>query len=147
MSSGLNDRQKRFCEFFASNGGNGTQAAIDAGYSPQAARQQAARLLTNANILSYVRDLQDQAAAVRVKTVIQTKAFLSDVIDDDAAAMGIRVNAAKILLQSSGALFKENAAEVHLHTSDDVVIYLPAIESDETELYTGNDSGEMEIDQ
>ena len=39
---------------------NGTQAAIRAGYAEKSARQQAARLLSNASILARVRELQHE---------------------------------------------------------------------------------------
>ena len=54
------DRQRRFVELYCSNGFNGTQAAIDAGYSEKGARTEAARLLANANIRDAIKDRLDQ---------------------------------------------------------------------------------------
>lgn len=42
---------------------NGCQAAIRAGYSPKAAKEQAARLLTKANIQKAIKEYQDKASA------------------------------------------------------------------------------------
>ena len=53
----LNARQEEFCNAYVLLG-NGAKAAFRAGYSPHAARQQAARLLTNANILERIAELR-----------------------------------------------------------------------------------------
>jgi phage terminase small subunit len=44
------DRRRLFVRAYIANGRNGTQAAIDAGFSPRSARGQAARLLADVNI-------------------------------------------------------------------------------------------------
>lgn len=54
------DRQRRFIEIYCSNGFNGTQAAIDAGYATKGARTEAARLLANANIRDLIRIKLDE---------------------------------------------------------------------------------------
>lgn len=43
-------RKAKFVEAYVANGGNGTEAAKTAGYSPKTARSQAARLLADDNI-------------------------------------------------------------------------------------------------
>lgn len=50
-------QHERFCQEYVVDY-NGTQAAIRAGYKEKSARQQASRLLTNANILARVHELQ-----------------------------------------------------------------------------------------
>lgn len=52
----LNEKQKQFCEEFIIDF-NGTQAAVRAGYSPNTANEQAARLLANVNIQEYIKQL------------------------------------------------------------------------------------------
>lgn len=49
-------RKKLFVEAYLVNGGNGRQAAIEAGYAPKAAAQQASRLLTDANISYLIKE-------------------------------------------------------------------------------------------
>ena len=51
----LNERQKRFVLEHLNNGGNGTEAAIAAGYSPRSAAVQASRLLRDDNVQAYRR--------------------------------------------------------------------------------------------
>ena len=57
MAALENPNHERFClEYVKDN--NGNQAAIRAGYSPNAARQQASRLLTNAAIQRRIAEMQ-----------------------------------------------------------------------------------------
>ena len=57
----LTERQRRFVEEFALNG-NATQAAIRAGFSQKAAKQQGARLLTNVDVAAAIRRLRNAAS-------------------------------------------------------------------------------------
>lgn len=59
----LTDKQKRFCDEYLSNGMNATQAAISAGYSPKAAKEQGSRLLTYVNIQDYIASKQIKVAS------------------------------------------------------------------------------------
>lgn len=47
-------RQQRFADAYLANGGNATEAAVAAGYSPRTAKQQGSRLLTNADLSAYI---------------------------------------------------------------------------------------------
>lgn len=58
MDKRLKAQHARFAAGIA-GGKTGTQAAIDAGYSPKSARIQAAKLLTNPNIKAAIADLTD----------------------------------------------------------------------------------------
>ena len=51
----MTERQRRFVREYLRNGGNGTEAAISAGYSPKAAHVQASRLLQDDKIAAYRR--------------------------------------------------------------------------------------------
>ena len=68
----MTERQKRFCAYYAASG-NAADAARMAGYSPKTARSQGQRLLTKVDILKYIRRLQDELAAPRVASVVQTR--------------------------------------------------------------------------
>lgn len=57
-SNELSDQQKLFCHEYITQKFNGTQAAINAGYSPRSAKEQAARLLTNHNIRTLLTELK-----------------------------------------------------------------------------------------
>ncbi len=53
----ISERQENFCHAYIV-AGNATKAAINAGYSERSARQQASRLLTNANIVERIAALR-----------------------------------------------------------------------------------------
>lgn len=53
IKPGLSQKRARFVEEYLVDG-NGTQAAIRAGYAPRAANEQAARLLANASVMAAV---------------------------------------------------------------------------------------------
>lgn len=58
----LNPRQRAFVNAYASNGfKNGTEAAIEAGYSKRRARQTASRLVTNGDIKRAIEELRQPA--------------------------------------------------------------------------------------
>lgn len=59
IKSELTAKKKRFCEEYIIDF-NGTQAAIRSGYSKKTANEQASRLLTNVNIQSYIKILQNK---------------------------------------------------------------------------------------
>ena len=56
----LNDRQQRFVNEYLANGGNGTQAAIAAGYSERSAEVTASKLLRNAKVSEAVKAGQSE---------------------------------------------------------------------------------------
>lgn len=56
----LTPKQKTFCEEYVKNGGNGTQAAITAGYSKKNANVIASENLTKPYISAYIAELQDE---------------------------------------------------------------------------------------
>lgn len=127
----MNERQRRFCEAYAACG-NAAQAAREAGYSEKTARSQGQRLLTDVDILAYVRELQDQAATARVASMKQVKAYWSDVLRDPAEKTADRLRASELLAKSAGAFIHQTPNDGDQLTGEfdgeDVVIYLPAID-------------------
>lgn len=57
----LSPKEKKFCQEYIVDL-NGAQAAIRAGYSERSAKEQAARMLTKANIKKFVKELKDERA-------------------------------------------------------------------------------------
>lgn len=58
----ITPKQERFCQEYIVDY-NGAQAAVRAGYAANSARKTASRLLTNADILARVRELQREQTA------------------------------------------------------------------------------------
>ncbi len=127
---GLNLRQRRFAEEYAASG-CGERAATAAGYSVSSARQEASRLLTNDNIIKYIRTLQDQLSETRVLTATETKIFWSDVVRDDNQKMADRLQASVHLARASG-LFREHVEmDIHPDPEGETRIFLPAIRNED----------------
>lgn len=59
-TSGLNDKQERFCREYIALKFNGCQAAISAGYSKKTAQEQSSRLLSNVKVQEFISQLQDK---------------------------------------------------------------------------------------
>lgn len=133
----MTERQKKFAEHYAACG-NAAQAAREAGYSERTARSQGQRLLTNADISAYVKELQDKAAAGRVSSMLQVKAFWSDVLNDPTEKTADRLRAGELLAKAAGAFLHVKPGDDERYAvgeadGGDVVIYLPKIQ-DESEV-------------
>ena len=76
----LNLKQIRFADEYIKNGGNGTQAAIFAGYSPKTAAQQASRLLKDANVSEYIADRQEEIDSVNIASLKEIQEFRTRVL-------------------------------------------------------------------
>jgi phage terminase small subunit len=125
--SKLNERQKRFCDYYVIKP-NGTEAAIKAGYSEKAARKIASKLLTLADIKDYIetklvkRENKLEITAERVLLELARISFFDvrklfnedgtlkrivDLDDDTAAAIaGIDISTL-IKKQGEGATLEE----------------------------------------
>lgn len=131
----MNERQRRFADYYAACG-NAAEAARQAGYSERTARSQGQRLLTDVDILEYIRELQDQAATARIASMKQVKAYWSDVLRDPAEKTADRLRAGELLAKSAGAFVHQTTNDGEVlngeFDGEDVVIYLPAIDQDNT---------------
>ncbi len=98
--SKLNAKQERFCEEYAVDS-NGAQACIRAGYSPKAAKEQASRLLTKANVWDRIAELQAQHRARLDVTVESLTAEL-----EEARALAIANGQASAAVQATMGIAK-----------------------------------------
>ena len=93
----LTHKQQLFVEFYLKHL-SGTQAAIDAGYTPANARQHASRLMTKANISAAIeRRMAERIAIigadhtlVLTKLVQELKADVADLFEDNGAFKDVR---------------------------------------------------------
>lgn len=124
----LTARQRKFAEYYAETG-NAAEAARKAGYSEKSARVQGRRMLTNANVLQYIRQLQDELAAPRIAGISETKAFWSNVMRDETKKTKDRLRASELLAKSAGAFIDPH--EETRFEGGEVQIYMPYTERDE----------------
>jgi phage terminase small subunit len=124
----MNERQKKFCEFYAENP-DGTDAAIKAGYSPKTAASIGSENLRKPELLNYIRKLQTEAAEIRIASIAEVKATWSDVLRDTEQKAADRIRAGELLVRSSGGFVSVKADEDGLAVSDTgggAVIIMPS---------------------
>lgn len=100
MKTGILDQQRAFAEAYVLGHGNATQAAIEAGYAPVSARQTASRLLHTPHVQDAIRHAQ--AHVLRGRLASKALGVLEKILDDDSAPAGVRVDAAKTVLDRAG---------------------------------------------
>lgn len=102
-SETLSPAQEKFCLEYRKHEGNGTAAAIAAGYSERTAAQQATRLLRNVNILKRIKELADDAIRKQIIGLDKRALVLSKIAeDDDAADVQARIRAIDVLNKMDG---------------------------------------------
>lgn len=97
----LNERQKKFCEFYAKCG-NATEAAIQAGYSEKSAGTNADKLLKNTNVSIYLEELSKNTRTEAILSIAQVKEFWCEVINAKEQEMPHRLKASELLVKASG---------------------------------------------
>lgn len=75
----MNAKQKRFCDEYLIDC-NATQAAIRAGYSKKTANEQAARLLANVNIKSYIDEQLERIHNETIADAEEVMQYLTSVM-------------------------------------------------------------------
>lgn len=113
----MNVRRLAFCEHYVACG-NAAEAARKAGYSERTARQQGERLLTNADILAYIRQFQDPAASARIADMIEIKQTWTVVLRDDGAKISDRLKAGELLARAAGEFVGQQKPPVTEDGSD-----------------------------
>ena len=132
----MNEKQKRFAEAYATNP-NATKAAKAAGYSDKTARSQGQRLLTNADIQKYIKELQAEAATERIATMTDIKIFWSDMMNNEESKDSDRLKASEYLAKAAGAFLhigkgdEDGLIACGENDGEDVVIYFPAMGKEE----------------
>lgn len=92
----MNQRQRAFCEAYLL-GGNATEAAIKAGYSPKSARSIGQRLLTFADIREYLAQRNAQIIAENTATLEEIYSFWTVTMRDQASKPADRLKASELL--------------------------------------------------
>lgn len=132
----MNDKQRQFCEYYAECL-NATEAAKKAGYSSKAAYSQGNRMLKNAEIVKYIKELQERAASVRIANITEVKETWTSLMRDEKQKTRDRIRAGELLARSSGeflgggSLQQESQTteeQEQEHTSQGLKIVLPVIE-------------------
>jgi hypothetical protein len=129
----LTEKQEDFCLAYVRNGGNGTAAARDAGYSANTAREQAYEVLR----LPHVRH---RIISVTREVFTEDAVMARDVMVDlacNARSDFVRFNAAKDLLDRAGLKPPEKVMNVTEGSELDEAQLRERIETLMSELYGG----------
>lgn len=80
----LNNNKKAFCREYVKNGNNGTQAYMKThkNCSEESARRNASRMLTNADVQEYIKELQDKLEEEAIMTAKERMKWLTEVVND-----------------------------------------------------------------
>ena len=92
----LNEKQKAFCEYYASTF-NATESAIKAGYSKKTAYSIGSENLKKPEIKSYIEQLTKSTKSVRIATIDEVMSYLSNTMRNAEEATRERTKAALIL--------------------------------------------------
>ena len=109
----LTDKQKSFCEHFASNGGNSANAARSAGYSESFCTKRAGEILKTPIVSDYIDELTSKLDVVKIAKIEEIQSFWTDVVrgkvEDDGfpAKLSDRLKASEILARSQGAFVEK----------------------------------------
>lgn len=112
----MNERQKKFAEYYAQSG-NASESAKKAGYSEKFAGQNADKLLKNTNIAEYIRELTDKAKDERILTAKDRQVMLSDIARDSEQKAGDRVKAIDTLNKMTGEYVTKIEGSVDMSSS------------------------------
>ncbi len=97
----LNERQQKFCEFYAKSG-NATDAAIQAGYAVKSAGGNADKLLKNTKVSNYLAELSKNTRTDAIATITDIKEFWTKVLESSEEEMPYRLKASEVLVKSEG---------------------------------------------
>lgn len=95
---GLTERQRKFCEAYAANGGNATEAARSAGYKHQ--EVQGSRLLENVKVLSALEALRAETTSTAIATREERQSFWTTIMRSTQEQTKDRLKASELLGKS-----------------------------------------------
>ncbi len=95
----LSPQQRRFVEVFD---GNATAAALAAGYAPNSAASQGARLLKNAKVAAAVRERETKEIKPLIASRQARQEFWTKTMQNDSEDIRNRLKASELLGRSEG---------------------------------------------
>lgn len=107
----MTERQKKFAEYYAQSG-NTVQSAIKAGYSEAYANSTACKMLENARVVEYIKQLTEKAQTARIMTARERQALLSDMAKNSKNSPADRIRAIDTLNKMTGEYVAKIQAEV-----------------------------------
>lgn len=123
----MNQRKRAFCEAYLI-GGNATQAAIAAGYSPKTARSQGQRLLTFADVKEYLDQRNQEISEENTAQMEEVRQFWTATMRDQNIKPTDRLKASELLAKTYGAFLDRVHEEISV--ADTVDAWIEALPDD-----------------
>ena len=101
----MNNLQRTFCQEYVKNGLNGTDAYMKAYKTckkEETARVNASRLLTNANIQEYIKELQSKVEKKHIMSIEERMDWLTELIKSNKENANNKLKALEILNKMDG---------------------------------------------
>lgn len=99
----MNERQRRFCEYYCGEcQGNASEAAKRAGYKAKYAATNAGKLLKNTKVKAYIAEINAEITKSNIATIEDIQAFWSEILNNPAVQMRDRLKASELLAKSKG---------------------------------------------
>ena len=131
--AGLTERQRRFCEHYATDP-NATAAAKSAGYSEKSAYSIGQENLKKPEICEYIRQLQKSAEAGRVASMRDVKEYWTGVMNNTEEKTSDRLRASELLAKAAGEFLHlppDADGGGIVAVGEDVLIYVPQMLTEE----------------
>ncbi len=103
----LNEKQKAFCEYYASSF-NATESAKKAGYSEKTAYSIGCENLKKPEIQKYLAELSNKAKTNRIADITEILEFFSETMRNRSLQAKDRLKAAELLKEAIGESKEEN---------------------------------------
>ncbi len=107
----LNERQKKFAEYYAQCG-NAAESALKAGYSKGYATHRTTEMLRNVEIAEYIKELTEKVQDARIMTAKERQITLSDIAKEVENAPTDRIKAIDVLNKMTGEYLIKVEADV-----------------------------------
>lgn len=101
---GLTERQRRFCEAYAGNGGNAMAAAKEAGYKKP--HPQGAENLQKPTIIAALESMRAERTSASIATIDEVQRLWTDMARDTSSDPKDRLKASELLVKSQGGFLE-----------------------------------------
>jgi len=118
LSSSLNYRQERFITEYVRLNGNGTQAAIAAGYATSGADVQAIRLLANDRIRSAIEDYKRRSETRACLTLAEKRAKIAEIVTRPGTRDADILKALELDAKLAGEIVMRSEQQVAIYNGD-----------------------------
>ena len=116
----LSTKQNLFIKHYIANGGNGTQAAISAGYSPKTAGVAASKLLKSGNVPQHVDKAVESVGKSIETSAEKTISMIADMAYSPHSSEAIKLKALELLGKTQRIFVERHEVDHGLKVSKNI---------------------------